>query len=761
MCILMPPIFAEVIFPQRVSQSFTYRAPASWHESLKVGHWVLAPFGRTARPGFVVAISEHLPDPALPENRIRELEEHLYASPEFDVNPTLIALTEWMADYYIAPVGVCFQLIQPPRLPFKTASRLQITPLGQQSMERGRLSDDAKTLLAALNRRAKGLTLASLKKLVATASTTVTQLKRKKWLEEIHTYTIASGSEEKNPDGKTFRPAQGKYVPPREQQSTDTPSWWKDFQQHLARKSFGEYFTNDTGPHFSTLLVRMIQETLHQKRTALIILPDINQVTSWAHILRTDLGIHAGIFHSGLTDTARMKEWQAINQGHYQIVVGTRSSVFTPIPFLGLICLIHEEDFSFKEEQCPYFHAREVARERARLSHATLLLHSPHPSLETVHHFSTATKPDNKVSCKTRSEEHSIQVVDHHHIPYGTTMSNEMRQGIEQALSAGGGVVIFHNRKGFSYSIACRDCGTAAQCAHCQIPFGLLTAPPRMRCPYCGTIESVPVVCPACSGSHLEPSGFGTERLEQEFRREFPDATVGRLDRNNVRTEAAAQSIRSQFRQGTIQILIGTEMLFHGTPLSPVRFVGIPYADSGLHLPDFRSAERLYHHLQSAMNLMKDHCTTHQVVIQTRLPSHHVMQAIARQQPSFFYDHELAFREAIGYPPFIHFIQMTVSGKTQALVQEAAGQWVQALASQVAHGSSNRPFNLATDTTILGPIASQALKHRSLHRETILYKAANTDQARTAIRRTHETMSTNKCYKGLQFGINVDPREML
>ena len=137
------------------------------------------------------------------------------------------------------------------------------------------------------------------------------------------------------------------------------------------------------------------------------------------------------------------------------------------------------------------------------------------------------------------------------------------------------------------------------------------------------------------------------------------------------------------------------------------------------------------------------------------------MQAIARQQPSFFYDHELAFREAIGYPPFIHFIQMTVSGKTQALVQEAAGQWVQALASQVAHSSSNRPFNLAADTTILGPIASQALKHRSLHRETILFKAADVDQARTAIRRTYETMSTNKRFKGLQFGINVDPMEML
>ncbi len=761
MLILMPPLFAEVIFPQRVSQSFTYQVPASWHESLKVGHWVLAPFGRTARPGFVVALSGHPPDPALPENRIRELDEPLTASPEFDVDHTLIALAEWMADFYIAPLGVCFQLIQPPRLPFKTASRLQITLLGQQSMERSRLSDSAKTLLEALNRRAKGLTLASLKKLVATASTTVTQLKRRKLIEEIHTYTIASGFEELKPDAKTFFPAHGKNISTREQQSTDVPSWWKDFQQHLTRKSFGEYFSNATDRQFTTLLVRMIRETLHEKRTALIIFPDINQATSWAHVLRTDLGIPVGIFHSGLTDTARMKEWQAINQRRYQVVVGTRSSVFVPIPSLGLMCLSHEEDFSFKDEQSPYFHARDVAMERARLSHATILLRSTHPSLETVHHFSIATKPYHEISCKAPSEERSIQVMDHHHIPYGTTMSNEMRQGIEQALSAGGGIVIFHNRKGFSSSIVCRDCGTAAQCASCQIPFGLLTAPPQMRCPYCGTIESVPVVCPACSGSHLEPSGFGTERLEQEIRREFPDATVGRLDRNNVRTESAARSIREHFCQGAIQILVGTEMVFHGTPLSPVRFVGIPYADSGLHLPDFRSAERLYHHLQSAINLITDWGKFGQVVIQTRLLSHHVMQAIVRQQPSFFYDHERAFREAVGYPPFIHFIQMTVLGKTPALVQEAAGQWVQSLASQVAQHSSNRHFNLGVDTTILGPIASHTFKHRRFYRETILFKAVDVDQARTAIRRTYATIAANTLYKGLQFGINVDPMDML
>jgi primosomal protein N' (replication factor Y) (superfamily II helicase) len=755
----MPQTFADVIFPQRLTQSFTYQVPSSWQDALQVGHWVLAPFGRTSRPGFVVSLFNGPLNPTIPLDKIRELDEHLTSESELDLDPTLIALAKWMADYYISPLGVCFQLIQPPQLPFKTTSRLRITPSGQQALERGRLADTAKNLLAVLNQKPKGLTLQTLKKTVSTASTSLTQLKRQKWVEEVHMYTVPSISESTIIKSKEKPRVSGKKFAHKETVDITHPAWWKDFQRHLKQSSFGEFFTDAIGRSFTTLLLHSIRETLDQKRTALFILPDIFQVMPWAHTLGADLGVEIGVYHSGVSAPLRMKTWQAITRGRYPVVVGTRMSVFAPIPDLGLICLSHEEDSTFKDEQAPYYHAREVARERARLRQATLLLHSPHPSLETVHHFSSTTPP-NPESFKSTGKQRSVQVVDHLQIPYGTTISDELRQGIDQALSAGGGVIIFHNRKGFSSSLVCRDCGMTGQCERCQVPLRLLTSPPHMRCPYCGKKESVPIVCPECSGSHLEPGGFGTERLEQELRREFPDAKVGRLDRNNVRTEADARNIREQFTKGTIQILVGTEMVFHGAALSPVRFVGIPYADSGLHLPDFRSAERLYHHLQSAIHLVTDRSLPNQVVIQTRLPSHHVMQAMAQQQPSIFYDHELAFREAVGYPPLIHFIQMTISGTNQVMVQDAAKRWVQTLASQLASHPSNRKSHLAVETTILGPIASHALTHRRMFRENILFKAADLEQARTVTRRTYETIATDKQHKGLQFGIIVDPMDM-
>ncbi len=706
-------------------------------------------------------MSQNPSDATFSVDKIRDLEGCLTSTPDCDIDPTLIALAEWVANYYVAPLGLCFKLIQPPRLPFQATSRLRITPLGQQAIGRGHLSVLRKNILDALNKKPKGLTLPTIKKLVPTASRIVIQLKYQKWVEEVRTYTVSSTLK------KTSHPAIkrlnsiDKNRPLQKTESFPFPRWWKDFQVKLSQKSFGEYFTDTFGTHLSQLLLELIRETLEQKQNILVIFPDMAQATFWADFLRENLGASTCIFHSGLSETTQMKEWQAIRNGNYQIVVGTRSSVFVPLPSLGLIFLSKEDDSSYKEEQAPHYHTREVARERARLSHTIFLLHSPHPSLEALHHFTTTAETKNEFSFSTPEKTPTIQVVDHLQIPYGTTLSDEMRQGIEQALYSGGGAVIFHNRKGFSSSVVCRDCGMSSQCENCRVPYKLLTTPPIMRCPYCAKSESIPLTCPTCSSSHLEPGSFGTERLEQELRREFPEAKVGRMDRNYVRTESAARNLRDQFKKGILQILVGTEMLFHGIPLAPVRFVGIPFADTGLHLPDFRSAERLYHHLQSAINLVSIGTEPGHIVLQTRLPVHHVIQAITQQQPFLFYEQELAFRQAVGYPPFVHFIQTTVSGKDQSLVQKASRQWVQILASQMAELSSHPSSHIITETSILGPIPSQTFKHRRVFRETILCKASDMSYSKPAIRHTYEIMARNKLFKEVLFGINVDPVEVL
>ena len=274
-------------------------------------------------------------------------------------------------------------------MPFQSTSRLRITPLGQQAIERGRLSVLRKTILDTLNKKPKGLTLPTIKKLVPTANRIVIQLKRQKWIEEVRTYAVPSTIKKPSRPARTGLKSIDKNRPLEKPDSLPLPIWWKDFQLKLNQKSFGEYFSDTFGTHLSHLLVQLIRETLDQKQNALVVFPDRAQATFWADFLRENLGANVCIFHSGLSKTAQMKEWETIRQGNYQIVVGTRSSVFVPLPSLGLIFLSKEDDLSYKEEQAPHYHTREVARERARLSRAIFLLHSPHPSLETVHHFTT------------------------------------------------------------------------------------------------------------------------------------------------------------------------------------------------------------------------------------------------------------------------------------------------------------------------------------------------------------------------------------
>lgn len=760
---IMPSTFADVVFPHQLHQSYTYRIPDNW-EALKVGDWVLAPFGHKVRPGFVINISTTPSDPSLPDHRIRLLDHHFPSPPTFHIDPIFIDLVQWMADYYLAPIGICFSLIQPPLPPFRIVSRYRLTMLGQKALERGRLSAWSTTILTALKQHSKGLTLQTLKKLAAGVPINMAQLKRQKWVEEAYSYPIASpllrlskgaspGSQDSKPKRERERRQRIEPLAP--------PPWWNDFLHCLHKNEFAEFFTDARGDQFLTLLRQSIRKTSSQHRRVLVIFPDMKQATAWAATLRETLDTEIGIYHSGLPEPVRIKEWVAIRSGQYQVVVGTRLAVLAPLSSVGLIIVCHEEDPSYKEEQRPYYHAREVARARARLTNAILVLHSPHPSLETVYHFSSTSGHKILPSERLTMNPPSIVLVDQHHIPYGTLLSKEMKEGIEQALSLKGGIVIFHNRKGFSPSIVCGDCGMGVQCETCQVHYQLRSSPPLLSCPYCGQKAEVPTICTACSGSRLEPTGYGTERIEHELRQEFPHAIIGRMDRNTVRTDTAAQILLDQFRRGLIHVLICTEMVFHVGPLSPVRFVGIPYADAGLHLPDFRSAERLYHHLQSAVALITDGITPSAMVIQTRLPTHHVMQAVVTQRPSLFYEHELAFRQAVGYPPYLHLIHMTVTGNDRFLTQQAAQEWVQALATHIAHDSHRDISPSHNGFSILGPLSSHTRRRRLMYRETILFKTQDLQKIGPSIRRTYDTLASNKSYKGLKFGMNVDPMDVL
>lgn len=524
-----------------------------------------------------------------------------------------------------------------------------------------------------------------------------------------------------------------------------TPPWWPRFQQALADNRHDVWLVEDSLPRRWALLLHAAEDVLARKKTVLLISPEIRRVTALAALSLCRWPDRVAQLHSELPPAARAREWRRIQAGAADIVVGTRSAVFAPLRALGLIGVDDEDDPSLKEEQEPHYHARGVAMMRARQHGAILLLGTAHPSVETQQHVGAR-----QTDAIATAPHAAVRLVDLRQSPPRTLLSEPMRAGIRTALDAKTGAILFANRKGFASALHCRDCGASPSCTHCSVSLTLYKREGRMSCRYCGATQPIPDTCPACQSARVEPVGSGTERLEEELRRLFAGARIGRLDRDTARTPEQAARLRNGIAEGQLDLLIGTQLLFQDVPIQPVGFVGIPHADAGLHRPDFRSAERTYHALQDAVGLAR---ADGQVVLQTTLPDHHVIASIAQGDPARFYEQELAFRRALGYPPFAHLISLCVSGKTEAAVRAAAERWAAAVKEQ---GQKS-----ASPIVVLGPIPASVERVRGRHRWQILVKSPDGEQARQRVRATLDTMEAGKESRRLKFDVDVDPLEML
>lgn len=531
-------------------------------------------------------------------------------------------------------------------------------------------------------------------------------------------------------------------APPR-LQAVGTPVWWPRFLDSLAAQRSGTFLVEAPPLHRWAVLLMAVEAALAQRRTVLLISPEISRAEALAALCAGRWPGRVAQLHSDLPAVLREREWRRIQRGGADIVVGTRSAVFAPLRQPGLICVDDEEDPALKEEQEPHYHAREVAAMRARQHRAVLLLGTAHASIDTWQNVGPS--PDRGVPVPPAT----VRVVDLRHSPPRTLLSEPMLAGLRTALGAGTGAILFANRKGFASALHCRDCGLSPACARCSVSLTLYKRVNRLACRYCGAAEPVPDVCPSCRSPRIEPVGSGTERLEDELRRLIPGARIGRLDRDTARTPAQAARLRNGITARELDVLIGTQLLFQDLPVPPVGFVGIPYADTGLHRPDFRSAERTYHALRDAVGLADP---DGRVVLQTVLPDHHVIASIASGDPARFYEQELAFRQALGYPPFAHLISLCVSGKTEPAVRAAADRWAAAVK---AHGAKQ-----SGAITVLGPIPAAIERLRGRHRRQILVKSLDGEAARRSVRATLETIEAGKESRGLKFDVDVDPLEL-
>jgi primosomal protein N' (replication factor Y) len=517
------------------------------------------------------------------------------------------------------------------------------------------------------------------------------------------------------------------------------------------------------------LLQQAVRLVLDRGKTVLIIVGEAERA-EWiaSSIGNGEADIAPVCFHSSLSDQLKSKIWEQVNQQIVRVVVGTRSAIFLPLTAIGAIWVEGEDDAALKEPQEPRYHARDVAWLRAQNEQAVLVLSSAHPSLETR----TAVGQQGIVVHKPLSFDARpiIRIVELRDPGRGTVLSQPLIQAIRQAIGRRAGVLLFLNRKGYAGALVCRDCGQVPRCAACRVALMYSRHAGRLLCSYCGNRTPIPDTCVSCSGPHMQLIGEGTERVEEDAKRLFPHATVIRLDRDTARRPTQAKALWQKVARREWDIIVGTQLLLHRAPLPAMGLVGIVQADAGLGVPNFRSAERTYHTLLDVISLADPARAGGQVIVQTYLPSHHAIRAVAEDDESVFLSEELSHRTALGYPPAVHLIALLVSGTNEKMVHEAATAWVIRLtacdSSLVGAGTTgaNTPSPHSIDRsgrlTVLGPVPPPVARLRTRYRWQILVKSSDRETGLDAVRTTVKEMERTYQRRAIKFDVDVDPIEL-
>jgi primosomal protein N' (replication factor Y) len=426
----------------------------------------------------------------------------------------------------------------------------------------------------------------------------------------------------------------------------------------VASRKFGGLLLHGiTGSGKTAVYLACMRQVLEQGRSSILLVPEIGLTPAVAADLHQVFGDEVAILHSGLSNAERAEQWHRIRRGEARVVAGTRSAVFAPVSDLALIIVDEEQDSSYKQEETPRYHARDVAVMRAKMAGAVVVLGSATPSLESYYNakknkYALVELPD-RVERRPLPE---VEIVDMRQEFQETgqeqVISRKLAEEIRERLEKKEQVMVLLNRRGYSPVVLCRACGKTLQCKNCAVSMTHHKREHKMECHYCGHVERIPDKCALCGSEYVHFVGTGSEKLEELLHGMFPQARIGRLDRDTVRGREDFEHALNALNEGALDMLVGTQMIAKGHDIHGVTLVGVVGADMALGLPDFRAAERTFQLLTQVAGRAGRGQSPGKVVLQTYFQEHYAVQFAARHDFAGFYDKELQFRAWMHYPPY-------------------------------------------------------------------------------------------------------------
>jgi primosomal protein N' (replication factor Y) len=784
------PDFCDVALPVPLDTAFTY-AIADGMQPV-IGGRVLVPFRQQRLSGIVVNLHDHKP-----KVQTKKLIEVLDPEPVLD--PSLMRLGKWIADYYLAPLGEVLRTMLPLGAEFKRMISYRIAEAGHLALHEAGMSGSSsrsrKTpddqlaefrVLDYLSERDE-VKEESLRAATRVSKSVLTGMVRKKWIvREDHSsahdaarvvkVAVLRGAEGKlNANQRTLidtLAAAGGKVPVESLHALEVPrttlgtlvkrgivlmveepagltmSALKarpspfDFQFNRAqqealqriqesvnaRKFSGMLLHGVTGSGKTAVYLAGMRSVLDAGRSAILLVPEIGLTPAVAADLRQIFGDRVAILHSALSDQERAEQWHRIKRGDARMVVGTRSAVFAPVSDLALVIVDEEQDSSYKQEETPRYHARDVAVMRAKMATAVVVLGSATPSLES--YFNARKNKYTLLELPDRVEQRplpEVEIIDMRQEFQETgqeqVISRRLAQEIRERLDRKEQVMVLLNRRGYSPLVLCRTCGKVLECKNCAIALTHHKRSHRMECHYCGYVAAIPKACVHCDSEYVYFLGTGSEKLEELLHGMFPQARIGRLDRDTVRGREDFERALNALNEGELDLLVGTQMIAKGHDIHGVTLVGVVGADAALGFPDFRAAERTFQLLTQVAGRAGRGQTPGKVILQTYFQEHYAVRYAATHDFSGFYDKELRFRSWMHYPPYSALANVLVrSDKLDAALEWSGvlGKWFE----KTRHEG----------TRVLGPAAAPIVRLKRDYRYHFVLKSSSREKLNALLR---------------------------
>lgn len=509
-----------------------------------------------------------------------------------------------------------------------------------------------------------------------------------------------------------------------------------------------------TGSGKTEVYLQAIEKVINQGKEAIVLVPEISLTPQMVNRFKGRFGNLVAVLHSGLSLGEKYDEWRKIQRKEVKVVVGARSAIFAPFENIGIIIIDEEHENSYKQEDIPRYHARDIAIERSKIHHCPVVLGSATPSLES---FARAKKGVYKLLTMDKRMNQSrlptVEIVDmRNELKSGnrSMFSEQLFEKMQDRLAKKEQIVLMLNRRGYSSFVMCRDCGLVVKCPNCEISLTYHKVTDQLKCHYCGFETGTPKVCPECGSNHIRFFGTGTQKVEEELGKVLPEARVIRMDVDTTSRKGSHEKLLTDFGQGKADILLGTQMIAKGLDFPNITLVGVLSADSSLHIPDFRSSEKTFQLLTQVSGRAGRHQLPGEVIIQTYTPEHYSVQLAKNHDYLQFYRHEMLMRKQGQYPPFYYLVLIHINHEDVQYVYTVAEKIAQFLRAQLLPSSK-----------VLGPAASPIVKIKNKYRYQVLIKYKHDPNITPALKKIIHHFYQDQLKKGLTISIDMNPYSLM